>query len=54
MAKFNVEWSERVWYATEVEADTIEEAKERFYSGEIGYIEQIDNAIEEITNVEEV
>ena len=53
MAKFFVEWQETVWYGTEVEADTIEEARERFENNEYGSIEQVDNTFEGITHIEE-
>lgn len=53
MAKFFVEWKETVWYGTEVEADTIEDARERFENNEYGNIEMVDNTFEGITFIEE-
>ena len=34
MAKFKVEWTREVWYQSEVEADTLEEAREKFWAGD--------------------
>jgi len=54
MAKFEIQWAETVWYSTEVEADSAEEAKELFYEGQFAGAEQIDNYFEEIRSVEEI
>ena len=34
MATFKVEWTREVWYRSEVEADTLEEAREKFWAGD--------------------
>lgn len=34
MAKFRVDWTEELWYRAVIEADTMEEAQEIFWSGE--------------------
>lgn len=54
MAKFEIQWAETVWYSTEVEADSAEEAKELFYEGQFTGAEQIDNYFEEIRTINEV
>ena len=53
MAKFSIEWKESVWYITEIEADTAEDARERFENNEYGNIEMVDNTFEGITFIEE-
>ena len=53
MAKFFIEWKETVWYGTLVEADTLEEAQEKFHDGQMMDIEQVDNTFEGITHIEE-
>lgn len=35
MAKFQIEWTEEVWYRKQVEADSQEEAMEKFWTGEL-------------------
>ena len=35
MARFKVEWTEEVWYRTEVEADNEFQAKEKLLLGEV-------------------
>ena len=34
MARFSVDWTEELWYRAVIEADTVEEAREIFWSGE--------------------
>lgn len=34
MGKFKIEWTEEVWYRMEVEADSYDDAREKFWSGE--------------------
>mgnify|MGYP006301900387 CR=1 FL=1 len=50
MAKFNIEWKATVWYTTQVEAETEEEAVKLFENGDGG--EDIySSADEEILNI---
>ena len=35
MAKFEIEWTEEVWYQKRVEADSKEDAMEKFWAGEL-------------------
>ena len=35
MAKFEIEWTEEVWYRKRVEADSKEDAMEKFWAGEL-------------------
>ena len=53
MAKFFIEWKETVWYGTLIEADTLEEAQEKFNLGHMNDIEQVDQIFEGITHIEE-
>jgi len=55
MPKYIIESSETVYYANTIEADSLEEAKEKFYDGVMPYAVdycnfQIDNAYEEGTD----
>ncbi len=34
MGKFKIEWTEEVWYRMEVEADSYDDAREKFWAGE--------------------
>lgn len=34
MAMFDVEWTREVWYRSRVEADTLEEARMKFWEGD--------------------
>lgn len=34
MPRFSVDWTEELWYRAVIEADTVEEAREIFWSGE--------------------
>jgi hypothetical protein len=54
MAKFAIDWMEKVWYTTVIEADDIEEAKRLFFNYEGGSREEIDNTFEYITHIEEI
>ena len=54
MKKFNVEWSEIVYYTQEIEAETEEEARELLMEGVLGVKKLVDMAFVDITNVEEV
>lgn len=37
MAKFKIEWTEEVWNQITVEADSEEDAREKFWSGELDF-----------------
>ncbi len=57
MAKFIIHSSEVVYYAVEVEADTPQEAKFKFYDEVLAYgfnLEPVDTVGFEVTEVEEV
>jgi hypothetical protein len=34
MAKFQIDWTEEVWYRAVVDADSLEQAREKFWAGE--------------------
>lgn len=57
MAKFEIEWTEEVWYRKQVEADSYEDAMEKLWAGELdidssgSYGREVQNSIE-ITEVE--
>lgn len=34
MPTYQVEWTREVWYRSQVEAETLEEARERFWAGD--------------------
>ena len=53
MAKFSIEWKESVWYITEIEADTAEDAKQLFLNGEFEIHDRVDGIFEDITFIEE-
>lgn len=43
MAKYEVEWTKEVWYRSTVEANSLEEARKLFWSGE--YDDELDENI---------
>lgn len=53
MAKFSIEWKESVWYITEIEADTAEDARQLFLNGEFEIHDRVDGIFEDITFIEE-
>ena len=52
MAKFSFDWTETVYFNTVIEADTIEEARIKFYSNDIDG-EIMGSDFEGITHIEE-
>ena len=57
MAQFRVEWTEELWYRAVIEADTEDEAREIFWSGEFdtGYVGNLYNTeIQDSVEFEEV
>ena len=56
MARFKIEWTEEVWYRQFVEADSVEEAREKFWNGEFDYAPRdvTGGEIQEGIDVEEV
>ena len=53
MAKFSIEWKESVWYITEIEADTAEDARQLFLNGEFEIHDRVDGIFEDITFIVE-
>lgn len=37
MAEFKIEWTEETWYRLYIEADSFEDAQDKFWSGEFDY-----------------
>jgi hypothetical protein len=37
MARFKIEWTEEVWNRMFVEAESVDEAREKFWNGEFDY-----------------
>jgi TolB-like protein len=41
MAHYVVDWTREVWYRSKIEADSLEEAREKFWSGD--YDDELDD-----------
>ena len=41
MAHYVVDWTREVWYRSKIEADSLEEAREKFWSGD--YDDEVDD-----------
>lgn len=56
MAKFLVAWTEEDWYNLEIEADSKDEALDKFYSQEYNYddIRHIGSELQDSVEVEEI
>ena len=56
MAKYRIEWTEEYWYSMEVEADSKEEALDRFHAldYDFGNAEMIGDEMQDSVTIEEV
>jgi hypothetical protein len=37
MAKYRISWTEELWYRMDVEADSMDEARDKFHAGEYDF-----------------
>jgi hypothetical protein len=56
MAEFKIEWTEEIWNRVFVEADSVEDAREKFWSGEFDHepVDVTGGEIQESVDIEEV
>jgi hypothetical protein len=54
MAKFSIDWFEKVYYNAVIEADSKEEAIRIFYVNEPFMVEETDRDFEYVTHIEEI
>ena len=54
MKEFIVEFTETVTYKTIIEAESIDDAEEKFMNGDFNDCQEIDRVFESVCNIEEV
>jgi hypothetical protein len=56
MPKYRIDWTEEYWYTMEVEADSLEDAREKFHQSDydFGDAESLGSELQDSVTVEEV